>query len=288
MPVIKYLIDQFPYVTYHLWVPDFFVDFAKNLLPYANIKGYSKAKEDYNNDFQGRCFTKNGAYTNLRSHMTKQSFHVLANEEPKNEHLNYLQLNLDKINIKHIKLPEKYVVICTGYTAPIREFPAKYINELTDYIIKKGYTPVFLGKKQSSLGYEDRILEGNFNQEIDYSKGINLIDKTTLLQTGKIIAGAKTIVGVDNGLLHVAGCTNIPIVGGYTSVDPEHRMPYRNNIMGWNYYPVVPPESEPEKFFQSRYDFIMEHDYRKSYLGNDSLIKSLTPELYINELEKIL
>jgi ADP-heptose:LPS heptosyltransferase len=108
------------------------------------------------------------------------------------------------------------------------------------------------------------------------------------LQTGKIIAGAKTIVGVDNGLLHVAGCTNIPIVGGYTSVDPEHRMPYRNNIMGWNYYPVVPPESEPEKFFQSRYDFIMEHDYRKSYLGNDSLIKSLTPELYINELEKIL
>jgi len=287
MPVIAHFLKDIPYVIPHVWVPDFFVDFAKNLLPAANIKSFSKERK-YNNNLQGRALSKGAPYTNLRTHITEQAFHVLSNDHPTPEMANYLKLNTDKINIERFKLPEKYVVVCSGFTAPIREMLPEYINQISDYIISKGYTPVFLGKRQSQLGYNTLVIQGLFKEDINYSKGINLIDKTNLLETGKIIAQAKTIVGLDNGLLHVAGCTDIPIVGGFTSVDPFHRMPYRNNIKGFNYYPVVPPDSEPEKFFQSRYDFLFDHNYKDSYLKSDSLIKSLKPELYIEQLEKIL
>lgn len=288
MPAIKYAINKFPYITFHLWVPDFFLDFAKNLLPNANIKPYSK-KHKWNDSYPCRVTTGVGAYTNLRSHMTDHAFQTIINETPSIEYRNYLKLNVDKIKLDHIELPEKYVVVTTGFTAPIREWPAQYINEVVHYINSKGYEVVFLGKTQAKLGHENMIIKGNFSNEVDYSKGLNLIDKTNLLQAGKIIAKAKAIVGLDNGLLHVAGCTDTPIVGAFTSVSPHVRMAYRQNELGWNYFPVVPPDTEPERFFQSEWDFLFYHDFKESFLKDKStLVQSVTPDLYIKQLERIL
>jgi ADP-heptose:LPS heptosyltransferase len=69
---------------------------------------------------------------------------------------------------------------------------------------------------------------------------IDLRDASPLLESLKIINYAKFIVGVDNGLFHLAGLTQTPIVAGYTTVAPELRMPYRNNKLGWNVGPCVP------------------------------------------------
>lgn len=288
MPAIKYILQRFPYITPYTYVPDYYLDFAKNLLPEAIIRPFSTAEKVYENGIPGRKTSGDPSYSNLRCHMVDQAFHMLVNEHPPVEAKNYLKLNTNPISIANFNLPKKYVVVTTGFTATIREMLPEYINEVVTYIKSKGYEVVFLGKKQSSLGIHDKILEGFFKKEVDYSKGINLIDRTTLLQAGKIISKAKTIVGLDNGLLHVAGCTDVPIVGSFTSVAPEHRMPYRNNELGWNFYPVVPPESEPEKFFQSRWDFIFDYDYRNPFFYNNNLIKSVTAQLYIEQLEKIL
>jgi len=51
------------------------------------------------------------------------------------------------------------------------------------------------------------------------------------------------IIGLDNGLIHLAGMTDVPIVAGYTTVDPYYRVPYRHGVKGWNCY-VVEPTSE--------------------------------------------
>lgn len=285
MPVFNY-IHNIPQIIPIVWVPDFFLDFAKNLLPHINFQPFSKGQKKYNQSHASRKFSN--VYTNLRSHMTEHAFRVLINQDaPTNNDKNYVKLNLDKISLKHIKLPESYVVVTTGFTAPIREWVPSSINATVDHIKSKGYEVVFLGKKQAHNG-DVYVIEGTFKEEVDYSKGLNLIDKTSLLQAGKIIGQAKCVVGLDNGLLHVAGCTDVPIVGGFTSVDPVHRMPYRNGVMGHNYYPVVPPLDEPERFFQSRYDFIFHHDYKFSYLKNDSLVNSMVPELWIEQLEKVL
>lgn len=286
MPAIKYITERHPHLHALVWMADYFYPIAKNVLPNVDFRKFSDNKR-YDNDLPGRS-TCIGWFTNLKTHMVDHAFCVLANELPTIEHRNYLPLNLQSIGVKRFKLPEKFVVMTTGFTAPIREFLPEYINAVNDYIISKGYAVVFLGQKQTDGGLQGTEIIGNFRKGIDFSKGLNLVDQTSLLEAAKIISLSKCIVGLDNGLLHLAGCTDIPIVAGFTSVDPQHRAPYRHNQLGWNFYPVVPPDSEPEKFMQSRWDFNFDIDFRYSYYKNESLIKSLKPEFYIEQLEKIL
>lgn len=287
LPAMKYVLDVHKQVDEIIWVPDYFYPLAKNMIPEANWKKFSEGENEYEKDLPGRT-TSSRAITNLKIHMTDHGFMTLAHEVPSVEYRNYLKLNTNPISIKKFDLPEKYVVVPVGYTAPIREFLPEYVNKIVEYIRYKGYQVVFLGNRDTRTGIEADNIRGNFSQEIDYKAGIDLINKTSLLEAGKIISKAKCIVGLDNGLLHLAGCTDIPIVYGFTSVKPEHRLPYRHNEMGWNCYVVVPPDSEPEKFCQSIWDFCFEHDFKFSYYKNDSLIRSVTPELYIEQLEKIL
>lgn len=299
MPVIKYIKDKYPHCIIHLWIPDYYLDFAKNLLPNTIIKPFSKAAKEYNPTSLGRK-TSSLQHTNMKTHLVDNAFHILVDKAVEIEYKNYLPLNLNKISITKFSLPEKYVVVATGFTAEVREFPPIAVNSVVDYIIKKGYTPVFLGSTVTKIGV-DKVsnhhspdILGNFNKEIDYSKGIDLRNKTSLLESGKIIAGAKTIVGVDCGLLHVAGCTNIPIVGAFTTVEPKFRMPYRGNELGKDFYPIVPDESLECRFCQTNWEFLYEHDYRTCYYKEQKLdteiqcVKQITTIKFINELEKIL
>lgn len=299
LPVIKYILDNFDHIIPHVWIPDYFLDFAKNLLPIAIIKPFSKGDKEYNSKLAGRK-TSCLQHSNMGTHMVDNAFHILIDKQVDNIYKNYLQLDLDKINIEKFTLPEKYVVIPTGFTAEVREMLPQVVNELSDYVISKGYTPLFLGSKVAKTGVkkitsgESPSIKATFNSEIDYTKGLDLIDKTTLLEAGKIIAKAKVIVGLDCGLLHVASCTNIPIVGGFTTVNPLHRMAYRHDILGWNYHAVVPTTDLRCRFCQSNWEFVFSHDYRKCYYKEQKLdkeiqcVKQLASDKYIKKLEKIL
>ena len=64
-----------------------------------------------------------------------------------------------------------------------------------------------------------------------------------MLEALRIINDAEMIIGLDNGLLHLAGLTDTKIVAGYTTVDPYYRLPYRHNVLGWN-CSIVEPTSE--------------------------------------------
>lgn len=286
LPVIRYIADRHPHVIPMVWVPDYFYPIAKNALPDIRFDKFS-TNGKFNESLPGRT-TANPTFTNLKTHMTLHAFCCLANEVPSIEHHNYLKLDFKAIGINRFYLPEKYVVMTCCYTAPIREFLPEYINTISDYVISKGYSVVFLGQKLTDAGIKGHEIIGNLKQDIDFSKGINLIDQTSLLEASKIMSQAKAVVGLDNGLLHLAAMSDVSIVAGFTSVDPDHRAPVRNNIKGYNYYPVVPPLDVKERFCQSIWDFQFTHDFKYSYYKTDELIKSVTPELYIQQLEKIL
>jgi ADP-heptose:LPS heptosyltransferase len=242
LPPIEFMTHFYPQIKVHLWVPDYFVEFTERCLTAGPIvKGFSEGKKKYNDKFLARAFTIH-KINNLAMHMTDHAFLCLLNMQVNTKYRNYLSIKVPDVNISAFKLPEKYVVLCTGFTTTVRQFLPEHVNNVTKYIVSKGYTPVFLGKRESNNG-ANYVIRGNFADSIDFSYGIDLIDKTSLVESAKIIAGAKTIVGLDNGLLHVAGCTDVPIVGGFTTVNPNHRMPYRRGVLGWNYYPVVPPDT---------------------------------------------
>jgi len=288
MPCLRYIKDHFPWVTPYLWTPDYFLEFARNIAPDIKIYPFSQGYKKFKDKIPGRQTTMKHHDT-LSTHLTDHAFHVLANRQVKIENKNYLPLrNIDGIDITRFNLPKEYVVMTTGFTAPIREFLPQKVNTIVQYLNERNMSVVFLGSKQAITGGMSQDITGNFNTEIDYSKGLNLVDQTSLLEAAKIIAQSKAIIGLDNGLLHLAACSDVPIIGGFTSVDPWLRNPYRHNELGWNCYNVVPPDSEPEKFFQSRMDFLYEHDYRYSFYKNNNLIESLPTEDFIKYLEEVL
>lgn len=123
-----------------------------------------------------------------------------------------------------VEKPKKYAVFTPGATAQSRAMPAKYFNELVRYTISKGVTPVFIGKRDfAHQGRNNKGYYADIDSSYDLSKGVDLTEKTTLLEAVRVIEGARFILGIDNGLLHFAGCTDTPIIFGHTVTTVEHR-----------------------------------------------------------------
>lgn len=286
LPVIKYIRDNAPNVVQHVWVRDFFVGLAKNLVPGVIIKPFSKNHE-YNGAMAGVKLDWPHTST-LGSHTTDFGFATLVDKQNvAPEHKNYCQLNTTKINISKFNLPKDYIVLATGFTSPVREMLPAAANGIIAYANARGLPVVTLGSTDAVSGVGQNI-KGFFNAEIEFNKTICLVNKTNPLEAGKIIAESKCIVGLDSALLHLAGCTEVPIVGGFTTVDPKHRMPYRHNQLGWNYYPVTPDESLECRGCQSNFILVYDHNYKECYYGDKLCVEQLTADKYIVEIEKIL
>jgi ADP-heptose:LPS heptosyltransferase len=286
MTAIKYIKDTNKNFHINLIVPDYFKELANNLVPDLEIHTFSEGPSHWMRKAPA-LQTRNAAHDALKSHLVDHAFHVLVNRQVDIEDKNYCKLNTKAIDITKFNLPEKYVIVTTGFTAPVREMLPQTINDVVTFVKSKGYEVVFLGSKEAATGMQHNI-QGNFKEEIDFTAGIDLINKTSILEAGKIISQAKTIVGLDNGLLHLAGTTDIPIVMAFTTVDPVHRLPYRNNQLGYNCQVVVPEPSLKCRFCQSNWDFVYNHDFKYCFYKDYKCTKMLTANKYIEKLNLLL
>lgn len=87
-----------------------------------------------------------------------------------------------------MKLPKKYIVILTDGSVPERKFSTKQWQSLLD-ILPKEIAVVQLGKNVLSLNHKNLI---------------NLINKTTLIESMSIIKNADIAIGNETGLTHFA------------------------------------------------------------------------------------
>ena len=291
LPVIKFIFDYHPHVNIDLYVPDYIKDFTLNCTSEfrsrVKIYNFTEAKDFYKENQPGYSTSRSG-HNNLSQHMTHNMFQLVCRTNPEDEsYYNYLRVNLGNTDISKYNLPEKYIVMTTGFTSETREFLPKYINQISQYSIGRGYPVVFLGKKTTATGSQ-HIIEGVFKEDVDYSVGIDLIDQTDLLEAAKIMSNAISVIGLDNGLLHLAATTSVPIIGGFTTVKPEHRLPYRNGIMGDNYFPVVPDDSLKCRFCQSNWLFTYDQDFRECRYDDLKCVQLLKADKYIIQLKSIL
>lgn len=295
LPAIKYLNTFHSNLYINLYVPDYFLEFTRHffsgkenliIIPFSQKFKYNSKLPAIKTD----CIQ----HTSMSTHLVDYAFHILVDKQVDVEHKNYLQLDISCIDISKFTLPEKYVIITTGYTAEVREMIPETVNGVTKWLVNKGYTPVFLGNKTTFNGQKGFDIIGNFKDTIDYKIGLDLRGATSLLQAGAITAGAKAVVGLDNGLLHLAACTQVPIVMGMTNVLWKHRAPIRNNEYGWNCYPVLPDSSIKCYGCQSNFAYNFKHNFTKCWYKEQKLdteiqcIKNLTSDKYIAMLEKIL
>jgi ADP-heptose:LPS heptosyltransferase len=287
MPAIKYMKDHCPNLVLHVWAPDYFLNFARRLCPGVMIKSLTDAKIKYKQFIGGGVQMHNPVHTNMGAHMVDVAFNLLVDKQVPIQHKNYLSLKTDTIDIKKFNLPKKYIILTVGFTAKVREMLPEVANGIIDYCKSKDVTIVMLGNEAARTG-NGHVIEGNFKEQIKFSETLNLINKTTLIEAGAIIAGAKCIVGLDNGLLHVAGCTETPIIAGFTTVVPEHRLPIRHNEVGWNCYTVEPELDLECRGCQSKFVHVFDFDFRNCYYDDYKCLPQLTSDKYIEHIKKFI
>jgi ADP-heptose:LPS heptosyltransferase len=158
---------------------------------------------------------------------------------------------------------------------------AEHIFMLAVWIKQQGFTPVFIGKTDMNL--ETHLKPKSSLPDNLQGYGLDLRNRTTMLELAAVIAASAAIVGLDSGPIHLAGCTKTPIVCGYTTVAPEHRVPIRDE---GRTYAVIPDcecrlcESNWEAHF---------HNYERCYYGPDPICcQEMTAAKFIPPLREIL
>lgn len=265
-------------------------DFAKLCLPTMSVRNYTEAKTKYDGGKPGITTQWRGQHTPMRTHPVYYSFHQMADCHPTINQMNYLKPDLTKVKIDRFNLPEQYVVLQGAYTEIVKTMPATTFNTLKQYFLDSGLKVVCLGKTVNYTGYADIASKAKVDVNYDFNGTINLIDKTQLTESAKIIAGAKLFVGMDGGLVHLAGHTDVPIVAGFTFASPEHLMPIRNNEIGYKTYPIVPSEKLGCRFCQTKGVLYFDHDFRDCLYGpNDyTCTKQMDAGSFISQIEKAL
>lgn len=171
----------------------------------------------------------------------------------------------------------KIAIVTTGFTSATRSWPTTEIDKYTTWLKENDVVPVFLGASKNT--HVDTSLP-----EINTDGCIDLREKTTLLEALYVMNYSNIIVGVDNGLMHLAACLAFlpPIVGGYTTIDPKYRQ------LGVLVATVEPDESLDCRFCQSKYNFAFEHDFRVCMYGDIACRTHMTAEKFIEASKGIL
>lgn len=295
LPAVHYILVKNPHIKKaRLFLQDYFVDMAKLLLkPHMNSKrlriyGYSEMEAQLKaHPSKHGVMTDTEHHNTLHTHLTDHAFHTLANTMPADtQWKSYLSIDRRPYRTKH-KVGTNYVVVTCGFTAPNREWPSSHINKVVDWLVEQGITPVFLGKTENVF-WGDASTQGWFREDINFDKGINLIDKTTLPEAARIMQQARAVIGLDNGLLHLAACTDVPIVALYTTVAKEHRMPYRYGTLGYRVYPIEPPPTLSCRLCQTQMTFVYEFDFRHCYYNDYKCLHSITVEDTIKGIKEVL
>ena len=142
------------------------------------------------------------------------------------------------------KLPENpwaardYVVVAYGATTEHRRMLPEVLKAIVEHFAARDVETILLGKRDHDLNCNGVKTRPTFDAIPDGC--IDQIDQTTLPEALAIIQGSQMVLGLDNGLIHLAALTNVHIVAGYTTVDPFYRVPYRHGRKGWNFRAVTP------------------------------------------------
>lgn len=289
MSALKWLATNHPQIVGRVYAPDFFIEIAENVLkPWFprwkvyGAKSFTQKKLESRPTYGPMQRPINGT----GMHLVDLGFVYFTNNTTPADGRLYCQLDLATVeNVLPRHTPQNifYAVMTPGSTYANRTLPATAFNGIKDHLLSKGIVPVFLGKKD--LGDQRKIL---FEDGYDYSGGIDLRDKTTLLEAAKIMESARLVVGLDNGLLHLAAMTDVPIIFGYNIASPEHRRPRRRK--GTILWELYPDETQLTcTFCQSKMRFMFNHDFKDCLYKDNLCLEALgQPAPWIELIEKTL
>lgn len=201
---------------------------------------------------------------------------TLINGKPVNKDYCYIETKKsDTPESFNDAAPHKLVAVTTGFTAAVRQWPVNEVNNYLSWLKSAGFIPVLLGS--SDAKYVDISLP-----EVDATGCLDYRNKTTLTQAAAMLARCRLVVGVDNGLLHLAASVGTEIVAGFTTIHPQYR-PLANTVEE-----IVPYKTLDCRFCQSKYNFAFEHDFRVCMYGDRECTKHMAASRFIEASARAL
>lgn len=285
MRSIQWLMEKCTWIHGTLIAPDYFAEFANYWMkdfPNWRYMLYHKTKENPEVDqtpYRGPLDLQTQALNATGAHLLTCGWVYFTNKEKApvgwDDYPSFKSTDLMKVPLPataRILEGKRFVIMITGTTTPSRTIPGKYWNPIIEYVREKGLIPVFLGKAKTITG-NPRNIHTKWDSEIRFDLGVDMREQTTLMQAASLMNYAKLVIGHDSGLLHLAGCTDTPIVFGYNIAAPEHRKPRRKS---GKVYDVFVPESELAcTFCQSRTNFVIGYNFQKCFYGDTKCIDML-------------
>lgn len=289
IPAIRHL-ETFRHISATVWWQDYFVDMAEYLLPGGqrlkhkpiSAAPWSLPKPIIEFD-QERL-------TSLQLHLTDQAFLMIFDQVPPSEESKwypqaplYVGAGLNYMLKDAGLATAPYIVFTVGYTSATRKWPAVHINMLARRVRAAGMQPVLLGTTAKlNVGLEGDFIKAGVDEDIDRSLFVDLVDRTSLVECLGIIQRSRAVVGVDNGLLHLAHCTDVPCVAGYTTLDPKHRAPARPE----GRTEVITAAPLPCHSCQSR-GFAINHDWRTCLFGDYACLLTMSASRFEQALKQL-
>lgn len=115
-----------------------------------------------------------------------------------------------KLDLVDLEQHKPYIVFhpwASGTRSELRQWPTEYWVELAKSILSENYKLIITGSAQNSA--DAMRLAGMINSENNVCV---VAGKLSLLETAKIILGAKAVVSVNTGIAHFADHLNVPTI----------------------------------------------------------------------------
>lgn len=285
MAAILYVATECPHVHGHLYVPPHFFSLAVHFMKPHSHWTVGQPGEMFDASLPDRRPVRqpiNATGANLLD--LGFIYFAEAHQAPK-EHRLYPKVRMEEIPKSDLAPSGPYVVLTAGASFENRQMTAEAFNGIKAHIIKRGFTPVIVGRSVMGKNDERKIM---IHSGYDFSGTINLIDQTPdMLEVARIIDGAEMVVGLDNGLLHLAACTDTPVIFGYTIASPDHREPKpRGNQWIINVHPDL--EKLSCTFCQSNMRHLYGHSFATCIYKDNACTKILTSNIWVGAMDKML
>ena len=122
-----------------------------------------------------------------------------------------------------LPLGAKRVVLHPGISDPNRTFPAAFWGDLAGHCLAQGHAVVAIGRNGGPDGRGAAHLADG--RVLDFGDGLDLAGSLEVLRA------CDLLISADSGPIQLAGAADIGIIGLYTVVGGEKRLPYRNGSL---------------------------------------------------------
>ena len=125
------------------------------------------------------------------------------------------------------------VVIHPNRNRPVRTWPSERWRQLALGLLERGVGVVAVGRNVPNIaGTEENVPKGVFDLGIVHNRFLDLTGRTSLHELCEVIAANDVAVTFDSGVLHVANCTETPVVALFSDNDPNFFTRIRNGKPG--------------------------------------------------------